>query len=52
MDTPEVLMTLNQLRGELIGLELEIGRELERDIFEGTAHTGRAAVVQVLARRG
>lgn len=50
--TPELLMTLEQLRGELIGLELEIGRELERNVIEGSAHTGRAAVVQVLARRG
>ncbi|MBK8857820.1 MAG: class I SAM-dependent methyltransferase [Opitutaceae bacterium] len=52
VDAPELLMTLEQLRGELIGLELEIGRELERDLIEGPAHTGRAAVVQVLARRG
>jgi len=26
-------------------------RTIERDVREGTAHTGRAAVVQVLARR-
>jgi SAM-dependent methyltransferase len=47
----EVLMTAAQLRAELAGLEFEILRELERDVREGTAHTGRAAVVQVLARR-
>ena len=50
--TPELLMTLDQLRGELLGLELEIGRELERDLSEGGSHSGRGAVVQVLARRG
>ena len=45
-------MTANALRAELAGLEFEILRELERDVTEGPAHTGRAAVVQVLARKG
>ena len=48
---PQLLPTAAQLREELAGLEFEILRELERDVSEGTAHTGRAAVVQVLARR-
>jgi SAM-dependent methyltransferase len=47
----ELLMTTAQLRGELAGLEFEIQRELERDVIEGGGHTGRGAVVQVLARR-
>lgn len=47
----EMLMTTAQLRGELAGLEFEIIRELERDVIEGGGHTGRGAVVQVLARR-
>lgn len=47
----ELLMTAAQLREELAGLEIEILRELERDVWEGTAHTGRAAVVQMLVRR-
>jgi SAM-dependent methyltransferase len=47
----ELLMTAAQLRGELAGLEFEILRELERDVIEGGGHTGRGAVVQVLARR-
>jgi hypothetical protein len=47
----EMLMTAAQLREELAGLDFEILRELERDVREGTKHTGRAAVVQVLARR-
>ncbi len=46
-----MLMTAAQLRGELAGLDFEILRELERDVREGTKHTGRAAVVQVLARK-
>ena len=47
----EWLMSAAQLREELAGLEFEILGELERDVREGTAHTGRGAVVQVLARR-
>ena len=49
--SPELLMTLAGLRDELAGLEILIGREIERDVIEGDGHTGRGAVVQVLARR-
>jgi len=48
---PELLYTLDELRADLAGLDLEIGCETERDVVEGRYHTGRAAVVQVLARR-
>jgi len=51
INNPELLMTLAALREDLAGLDFEIAQELERDVVEGTAHTGRAAVVQVLARR-
>jgi hypothetical protein len=44
-------MTLADLREDLSGLELLVARELERDVIEGSGHTGRAAVVQILARR-
>jgi hypothetical protein len=47
----ELLMTAALLREELVGLDFEIMRELERDVIEGGGHTGRGAVVQVLARR-
>ncbi len=47
----ELLMTLAGLREELSGLELLIAREVERDVTEGDGHTGRGAVVQILARR-
>jgi len=47
----ELLYTLDDLREDLAGLDLEIGRELERNVVEGSYHTGRAALVQVLARR-
>ena len=46
-----LLPTLAILQRELPGLEFEIGQELERDILEGDGHTGRGAVVQILARR-
>jgi SAM-dependent methyltransferase len=49
--SPELLMTLPVLRDELSGLELLIGREIEREVIEGDGHTGRGAVVQILARR-
>lgn len=46
-----MLPTLEELRADLAGLDFVIGRELERDVVEGRFHTGRAAVVQVVARR-
>ena len=44
-------MELPQLQVELEGLEFLIARETERDIIEGRYHKGRAAVVQILARK-
>lgn len=49
--SPDLLMTLAGLREELSGLQFLIARERERDVIEGAGHTGRGAVVQVLARR-
>ena len=49
--SPELLMTLAALREELAGLEFLVAREIERDVIEGGGHTGRGAVVQILARR-
>jgi hypothetical protein len=49
---PELLMSLAGLREELAGLEFLIAREIEREVIEGDCHTGRGAVVQILARRG
>jgi len=48
---PELTMTLDALREELEGLTFLHAAELEREVVEGRYHTGRAAVVQVLARR-
>lgn len=49
--TPELLMSLDELRDELAGLHLEIAREVRRPIFEGRLHRGPSAVVQVLGVR-
>jgi len=46
---PELTMDLQRLEPELAGLELELAQEFERDVVEGAFHTGRGAVVQVLA---
>jgi SAM-dependent methyltransferase len=47
----ELLMTLDQLRVDLAGLAFEVAHEIERDVVEGRYHTGRAAVIQLLARK-
>ena len=46
-----LMMTLAELREELAGLHFEQAREIERDVHEGRLHTGRGAVVQLVARR-
>ena len=48
---PEKFMTLERLRAELVGLEFELAREIEREVVEGRYHAGRSRVVQVIARR-
>lgn len=47
----ELTMTLDALREELAGLNFLHAAEREREVIEGRYHTGRAAVVQVLARK-
>lgn len=47
----ELMMTLDGLKAELSGLELEHAVELEREIHEGRLHDGPSAVVQVLGVR-
>jgi len=46
---PELTMTLAELRQELRGLHFIHAVEQEREVIEGSLHTGRGAVVQVLA---
>lgn len=47
----DLLLTLDALRAELAGLELLHAAEIERDIHEGELHSGRSAVVQIVARK-
>jgi SAM-dependent methyltransferase len=47
----EHLMNLESLETELEGLEFIHAEELVRDVVEGTFHTGKGSVVQVLARK-
>lgn len=42
-------MTLAELHQELKGLVFEHACETERELIEGTLHTGRGAVVQLIA---
>lgn len=42
-------MSLSDLKEELYGLKFLVGHECQREVFEGTHHTGMGAVVQVLA---
>jgi SAM-dependent methyltransferase len=49
--TIDLLPTLDELRGELQGLEFVHALEFERVVLEGKAHTGLSAVVQVVARK-
>ncbi len=45
----ELLVTLEELRGDLEGLRLDIAREVDREVLEGRLHVGMGAVVQILA---
>lgn len=47
----ELTMRLEALQRELDGLELIHAAELDREIVEGKYHTGKGAVVQIVARK-
>lgn len=47
----DMTMTLKQLEAELDGLVFEHAQELEREVVEGKFHTGKGAVVQIIARK-
>lgn len=47
----DLLMSLAELKQELSGLEFEHALETERLVVEGKLHSGRGAVVQIVARK-
>ncbi len=47
----DMLIDVDTLRRELTGLHFDLLREVEREIVEGTFHTGMAAVVQAAAHK-
>lgn len=49
--SPELMMSAATLADELAGLEFLRLEELRREVVEGMGHTGRGAVVQVVARK-
>src|SRR3954470_1244677 len=48
---PDWMMSLDGLKEELAGLEWVAAEEKEREVREGTFHTGLASVVQFIGRR-
>ena len=48
---PAMLVTLADLQAELGPLRIELGREVRREIHEGTLHAGPSATVQLVAAR-
>lgn len=47
----DMLLSLDDLKRELAGLDLVHGRELNREVREGAYHTGHASVVQCIAMK-
>lgn len=45
----DMLMSLDELKHELAGLELVSAVQMEREVREGSRHTGLASVIQILA---
>ncbi len=48
---PEFTMTIDRLRTEVVGLDIEFELEIVRSVIEGPGHTGDGAVVQFIARK-
>ena len=46
-----LMMTLNDLRNELSGLDFLVACEIEREVQEGKGHFGQSAVVQVVCKK-
>lgn len=44
----DLLLALQELQQELVGLEFSCAQQIEREVLEGRGHTGLASVVQIL----
>ncbi|MDO9476177.1 MAG: hypothetical protein Q7L07_05635 [Pseudohongiella sp.] len=44
-----MMMNIKKLQQEITGLHFNWLQQVEREIIEGTGHTGRGAVVQAIA---
>jgi SAM-dependent methyltransferase len=49
--SPDMLMDVDDLKQELAGLEFIHAVQVERDVREGSRHTGRASVVQIIGSK-
>ncbi|MNR45175.1 hypothetical protein D3C85_1639950 [compost metagenome] len=50
-DDLDMLMAGSEIEQEFPQCDVLLSREIERDVIEGTFHTGLACVVQFIARR-
>jgi SAM-dependent methyltransferase len=48
---PDWMLSLDRLREEFAGLEWVVAEEIEREVREGSFHSGLASVVQFIGRR-
>jgi SAM-dependent methyltransferase len=48
---PEMMMTVEELSRDLARLDIELAREINREIREGRGHQGIGAVVQLIGRK-
>ena len=48
---PDWMMSLDRLKDEIVGLDWVMAEEKEREVREGSYHTGPASVVQFIGRR-
>jgi SAM-dependent methyltransferase len=44
----DMLMSLDEVKRELVGLEFRHALQLEREVYEGSRHTGLASVIQIM----
>ena len=46
---PDPLITVEDIFPEIDGLEVQLAKNLEREVIEGASHTGMASVAQIVA---